>query len=230
MIYFILILAAISIVFFVIGAKQKTVKESPTKTKEQIRNELEEWKKIRADLLNGNVIFFDTETTGTDMSGKDEILSLAIVDKEGNILFNELIKPSARQRWPKAQEINGITPAMVKDKKKIGEYQEQIQRIFDAADLVVGYNTEFDLSFIRNAGIQYAGRVADVMLDYAEINGEWDDKHAAYRWKKLNQCAAHYGYDWGQTAAHDALADTLATRYCFYKIVEQKGDYHTYKM
>ena len=164
------------------------------------------------------------------MSGKDEILSLAIVDKEGKVLFNELIKPTSRQRWPKAQEINGISPAMVKDKKKIGEYQEQIQRIFDAADLVVGYNTEFDLSFIRNAGIRYSGRVADVMLDFAEINGDWDDYHEDYRWQKLSKCAEYYGYDWGKTAAHDALADTLATRFCFYRIVETRGDFHTYKM
>ena len=39
------------------------------------------------------VIVLDTETTGLKPYGNDEILSLTIIDLEGTVLFNELVKP-----------------------------------------------------------------------------------------------------------------------------------------
>lgn len=178
--------------------------------------------------LPEKIIFFDTETTGITVS--DEILSLAIVDQDGNTLFNELIRPSRKKKWPEAARVNHITPDMVKNRPTFRFFREQIQRIFDQADLVVGYNTDFDLGFVRNKGIRYSGPVVDVMEEFAPIYGEWSDYFESYKWQKLTTCARYYGYDWGDSAAHDALADTLATRFCFYRIVETQGNLHTYKM
>ena len=54
------------------------------------------------------VIILDTETTGLKPQG-NEILSLSIINLEGTVLFDELVKPEKRKRWPKATEVNGIT-------------------------------------------------------------------------------------------------------------------------
>ena len=166
--------------------------------------------------LPEKIIFFDTETTGITVS--DEILSLAIVDQDGNTLFNELIRPSRKKKWPDAARVNHITPDAVKNRPTFRFFRKQVQEIFDAADLVVGYNVDFDLGFIRNKGIRYSGPVVDVMEEFAPIYGEWSDYFENYKWQKLTTCARYYGYDWGDSAAHDALADTLATRFCFYKV------------
>lgn len=47
----------------------------------------------------------------------DEILQLSVVRGDGEVLFSDYVKPEVKKRWPKAQEVNGITPAMVKDKR-----------------------------------------------------------------------------------------------------------------
>ena len=64
------------------------------------------------DAPREGVICFDTETTGLDAGGRDEILQLSIVDGTGAVLFSDYVRPEHRQRWPKAQEVNGITPDM----------------------------------------------------------------------------------------------------------------------
>ena len=58
---------------------------------------------------------FDTETTGFNAYGNDEILQIAIINGKGETLFKSYIKPDLRRTWTKAAERNGITPRMVKD-------------------------------------------------------------------------------------------------------------------
>lgn len=73
------------------------------------------------------IIVFDTETTGLNPYGNDEILQLAIIDGNGEELFNSYIKPDLRKTWAKAAEVNGITPRMVKDSPHFDEVEEQVQ-------------------------------------------------------------------------------------------------------
>ena len=166
-----------------------------------------------------SIICVDTETTGK-YSGRDEILQLAIIDGTGKILFNELIKPARRKRWPEAQEINGITPAMVKDKQPLLFYEHKLNAIFYSASVIVGYNLKFDLDFLKKGGIdgaynEYDSHLYyDVMEKFAPIYGQYDVYHGDFRWKKLKTCARYYKYQW-DGKPHDALADAKATLHCF---------------
>jgi DNA polymerase III epsilon subunit-like protein len=165
-----------------------------------------------------HVIVLDTETTGIGV-GDNEILSLSIIDLEGTVLFDELVKPEKRQRWPKAQEVHGITPAMVKDKKHLLDYKDRLHEIWDAAELVVGYNVEFDTNFIYASGLCLTHvEEFDVMREFAPIWGKWDNYHQDWRWAKLTQCAAHYGIK--DFDAHSSLGDTEATRQCFLALIK----------
>lgn len=167
------------------------------------------------------VIVIDTETTGLKPYDTDEILSLTVLDLDGNVLFDELVRPEHRKRWPKAQEVNGITWAMVKDKQPLTAYREQLQEIWRNASLVVGYNVEFDTSFIH-AGLPGLPRVVsfDVMREFASVHGKWDDYHEDYRWVKLTQCAKHYGIK--VSNAHSSLGDTEMTRLCYLALLNDE--------
>ena len=160
------------------------------------------------------VIVLDTETTGLDPD-ENEILSLSIVNLDGEVLFDELVKPERRKRWPKAAEINGITPAMVKDKKHLVEYGDQLRELWKNIDLVVGYKVDFDSDFLYSSGLCLSPYVQefDVMREFAPIWGKWNERTNNWRWAKLTQCAKHYGIE--DFDAHTSLADAEATRKCF---------------
>ena len=159
----------------------------------------------------GRIVVIDTETTGLDPS-KDEVLSLSIVTANGLPVFDSLIKPQTRKRWPKAQEINGISPADVKGCKTLVEYAEALAPYFDGTYLVVGYNVKFDLKMLSASGLNVSRcQSFDVMREYQKMFG--------YR-VKLVQCATNYGY--GVFSAHGSLEDARATAFCFGRLVNDE--------
>lgn len=160
------------------------------------------------------VIVLDTETTG--LLGSHEVIDLAIVDLNGNILFNARFRPVRHKFWPKASAVNGIYWDDVSDEYPFSVYRKIVQKIINAADKVIGYNISFDAHMLRNEGITIPGECVDIMEPFAEIYGEWNDYFQNYKWQKLTTCAHYYGYQWDEKKdAHGALADALATLYCY---------------
>ena len=51
------------------------------------------------------------------------------------------------------------------------------------------------------------------MAPFARIYGDYNEYWQNFTWQKLVTYADYYGYDWGSTKAHGALADALATLY-----------------
>ncbi|MGN1457297.1 MAG: exonuclease domain-containing protein [Acutalibacteraceae bacterium] len=168
-----------------------------------------------------NYIVLDTETTGLS-SDCDEILQLSIIDNNGNTLYNQYFKPQNCTEWEQAQAVNGISPEMVKDCPFIKDKLNEINSIISSVHKIIGYNTQYDLGFLQVAGVNIAEdtEIADVMRDFAEIYGEWNDYYGEYKWQKLTTCADYYGYDWGDDTAHDSLGDCRATLFC-YKAMKQ---------
>lgn len=78
---------------------------------------------------------------------------------------------------------------------------------------VVCYNAGFDLKFLEADGFTYPDEVSDVMLDFAEIYGEYDSRHHDYKWQKLVKCAEYYGCP--EFEAHNSLGDAQATAWCW---------------
>lgn len=172
------------------------------------------------------ILCFDTETTGLNWDDNDEILQIGIVRGDGEVLFSDYIKPSFRKRWPKAQEIHGITPTMVKDKLTLIERLPELNEIFSQAELLVGYNMEFDLHFLLWGGVQIPNNALefDVMKEYAPVAGDFDSYHLDFKYKKLGHCARHYGYKFN---AHDAADDAKATLHCFYEMLDDEKPHHS---
>ena len=65
----------------------------------------------------------------------------------------------------------------------------------------------------------FDGKRIDVMAPFARIYGDYNEYWQNFTWQKLVTYADYYGYDWGSTKAHGALADALATLYCYKKIL-----------
>ena len=168
----------------------------------------------------GKILVFDTETTG--FRSDDEVLTLAVVDGTGKTLVDGMYAPVRKSAWPEAEKINRISPAMVAHCAPIRAHQAELERLFNAADtLLVGYNIAFDIRLLAQSGIRITNpNRHDVMQAFSEFRKVPDARRGGYRWWKLTECADYYRYDWGTTEAHGALADTLATLYCYQKMNE----------
>lgn len=163
-----------------------------------------------------DVVVFDTETTGLDPYGGDEIVSIGICDGHGNKLFYSLVKPTRKRGWKEAEAIHGISPQDVKDAPKIKQIADEIRSHILGDKLVVGYNVEYDLMMLDAAGVIDGMPPArfDVMRQYAMVHGTSPARYGreGYQWSKLTECASYYGY---RFTAHNSLEDSVAAAHCY---------------
>jgi len=146
-------------------------------------------------------VILDSETTG--LGYRDEIIELAIIDLQGNTLFNCRFWPHCEVS-PGAQHIHGISNADLIDCPRWYQYAPEVFKILHGRPVLI-YNAEFDERLLRQTchahGFMPMPEIETdcVMLEYARYCGEWNYKYENFRWQKLT------GGD------HSALGDCLAT-------------------
>lgn len=164
-------------------------------------------------LLEGEFVIFDTETTGFALD--DQIIQIGIVDQDGNVLLDQLIKPTK----PIANtNHHGLTDELVAGAPSFSEVYPQIKAAL-AGKMVVAYNFEFDnrllcqeIARCELEPIQFKD-FGCAMEEYARYYGQWNPKHCNYKWQSLENALFHFGLkheDFG-TRAHDAGTDAKAT-------------------
>lgn len=161
------------------------------------------------------IVVIDTETTGLDKMN-DEPVSIAMIDGEGIIILDTLVKPLMKRSWEGAQRIHGISPEDVEDAPYMVELRPTIEKAIGEADLVVGYNLQFDLGMLNQA--VEPSKQFDVMREFAKVHGQVRDD-GSRKWSKLAECAAHYGYGF---QPHGALGDCKATLHCYNALMRDK--------
>jgi DNA polymerase-3 subunit epsilon len=92
-------------------------------------------------------IFFDLELTG--FYDRDEILSITIVNAEGELIMDTLVKPTHTKKWKRTEKIHGITPEMVEESPTLEELIPRIKEIFADADNLIAYGVSTDFSHIK---------------------------------------------------------------------------------
>lgn len=168
------------------------------------------------------VVVFDTETTGVNVR-EDEVLSIAICDAFGKVLFKSYVKPVRHLSWPEAQKVNGISPAMVSSAPTLAEIAPEIRKHLLGNRLVVGYHVSFDLNMLVGNGAleDWPAAVFDVMTEYARFHGTIPSRYGSgFKRSKLGVCADSYGYSF---AAHDAAEDAKATAWCYRALVNDES-------
>ena len=155
------------------------------------------------------ILVFDTETTGLNPP-TDKILQITILNGYGTVLFDSLIRPKHRKKWSSAEKINHISYDMVKDMPTFSSVRKEIQELFNKAQLVVGYNVNFDIKFIEAEGIVVPGKIFDVMTAFASYRCSVDKTF--YRRCKLKECAEYFGHTY---TPHKSSEDAFVTLECF---------------
>ncbi|MDJ0732051.1 MAG: 3'-5' exonuclease [Crocosphaera sp.] len=156
-----------------------------------------------------NWLILDTETTGLSDA---EIVEIGIINLDGEILLNSLVKPSISIP-DDATMIHGITNEMVANSPTFPEIYHQIQSI--TKDKTVGiYNADFDISILnycyQKHNLQRLEFDYDcIMFLYARYYGEYSDYHGNFKWQPLN-------------GGHRAIDDCLATLKLIKKMADSK--------
>lgn len=176
-----------------------------------------------------DLVVIDFETTGIKSPLEalqkgvkyDEVLSVSIIDQDGNTLLHTLCKPKFRKTWTSAQEVHGISPAMVKDKQPFEDIFPKVKEILLKSKLVIAYNIEFECEFLFGYDVlcDFIGgvKLREVMVWGADPMFLYSGYIGNEKWQKLTTAARHFKYKF---EAHDSLEDVKATLYCYKKIIE----------
>jgi len=165
-------------------------------------------------------VVFDTETTGLDPSGGDEIISIAGVRiVNGRILsgeiFDQYVYPG-RTIPPATTKIHHITDAMVANAPRIDVVLPKFQSFVSDA-VLVAHNAAFDMKFLSlkedNTGIKFINPVLDTVLLAAHLQGQ----NASLT---LDALAEQFGIEIPPDMRHTALGDTMATAEVFLRLVD----------
>ena len=97
-----------------------------------------------SNLLRGAVIL-DTETTGLD--DEAQIIQLAIIDMQGNTLFDSLLRPSC-EISAGAASVHQITADKLIDAPTIVDVIDDVKKII-FRNRVITYNADFDSRMLR---------------------------------------------------------------------------------
>jgi len=163
--------------------------------------------------LQAGPSYLDTETTG--LGPQDEIIEVCLLDAEGSVLLERLVRPK-RPIPPDAVALHGITDAMVETAPTWAEVWPLLRDLLNARTVAV-YNADFDARLLRQTQTLHGlAEVVDtsgffcLMHLYAQFRGEWDSSRRSFRWQSLETARRQVGLDLPN--AHRARDDALLAR------------------
>jgi len=172
------------------------------------------------ELKGTTYVVFDTETTGFNAAGGDQMIEIGAVKIcDGNIIdrFDELIDPK-RPIPEKITELTCITDEMVKGK----DDEETVTKRFLSwvGDLpMVAHNAKFDISFIEMAMKKYnLGEFKNTVIDTLELSRTLDQGFARHG---LSALVKRYNVPWEEDAHHRADYDAEGTALVFNKMLQK---------
>lgn len=158
------------------------------------------------------VLFFDLELTG--VYDHDEILSITIVDGNGELIMDTLVKPAHTHSWRRTEKIHGITPDMVVDAPGMDALAPRVREIFDAADHIIAYGVSTDYSHIKYIYETEKERKAlhdKVRCCANEFVRYIHERRPDLIHASLTDAMACFEIEW-EGVAHSSIADTLGCR------------------
>ena len=172
------------------------------------------------NLMDSTYVVFDTETTGFNAGGKDQMIEIGAVKiKDGTIIdrFDELIDPK-RHIPDKITELTCITDDMVKGKD---DEKTVTKRFLEwAGDCpMVAHNAKFDISFIEMSMKKYnLGEFKNTVIDTLELSRIIDQGYARH---SLSALVKRYNIPFDEEAHHRADYDAEGTALVFHKMIEK---------
>ena len=177
-----------------------------------------------AALVQQQPIYLDTETTG--LSPTDEVIEICLLNHDGSVLVESLVKPVGRVSSD-ALRIHQISDAMLNDAPGWKTVWPLVQQALQGRQVAI-YNANFDMRIMQQSHQQHGlvWRKQDcasmcIMQMYAEFFGQPGRASGTFAWQSLDkavkQCKLRL-----TDSRHRAQADALAARSVLLHMAEQK--------
>ena len=167
-----------------------------------------------------NLIFLDTETTGTDMEARLCQVAYKFQGKEVEELFLPPVPITID-----SMAISHITNKMVAGKKPFinSSMYEDLKKILDdPKNILVAHNVSFDAEMLKREGLKI-GQTIDTL----KVASYWDKEGKANKYS-LQYLRYFFDLEVGEVTAHQALSDVLVLEklfdYLFEKMKNELGD------
>lgn len=196
------------------------------------------------EMLQGSILFFDTETTGkplnykapvTDLYNWPRLVQLAwiMADKDGNVLKKKsvIIKPEGFSIPADSVAVHGITTERaLREGLSLNDVLEEFATDLSLAEHIVGHNIDFD-QHIVGAELCRIGMNFNTLMDKpCTCTMKTSTKYCAipnpntyfggYKWPSLQELYQKL-FNRSFEDAHDALADITATKECYFELKHQ---------
>lgn len=177
---------------------------------------------LAKEIISKEPVFLDTETTGLGVN--DEIIEVAVIDFNGEVLIDSLIRPSIS--IPReASKIHEISDMLVAEAPTLDILWRSIRTILKNRVVAI-YNSEFDMRILKQSAekhnipwnLQFASEFC-IMKLYADYYGDWNDFHNSYTWQSLEDASKQCGIDLPNT--HRAKDDALLAREVLFHIADK---------
>lgn len=195
------------------------IAERPTVYDFDLLNRVPDDTKSGKRLRDLTYVVFDTEATGLDPKGGDEIVQIAAVRLlngkrvDGEVL-NQLVDPE-RGIPAASTKVHGISEAMVTGAPTIDTVGPRFHRFCEHA-VLVAHNAPFDMAFFHKhaerIGVQFDNPVFDTVLLSAILFGQ-GETHT------LDALADRFGVVIPEADRHTAYGDTIATADVFQRMI-----------
>jgi DNA polymerase-3 subunit epsilon len=168
-------------------------------------------------------IYLDTETTG--LRDVDEILEISILDHDGSVLFDSLVRPT--RRIPSdAIAIHGITDDMVQDAPRWIDVWPEVEAVLRGREIAI-YNADFDIRMFHQShrihqvsGMSLASDYFCIMKLYAQFYGVWNHSRRSFQWQSLENAGRQCGIPLPNT--HRAKDDAALARAVLHHIASSQ--------
>ncbi|NTU63010.1 MAG: 3'-5' exonuclease [Chloroflexi bacterium] len=172
--------------------------------------------------LNKKPVYLDTETTG--LKDHDQIVEICLLDHDGSIAFESLVKPTVNIPLD-ATRVHHITDALVSAAPAWPEIWPQVETLLAERRIAI-YNAEYDLRLLKQShrvhGLVWSTPLSYfcIMKLYAQFRGDWNSRAGNYRWHSLDDARWQCGLNLPN--AHRAHADTLLARAVLHHVAAQR--------
>jgi DNA polymerase-3 subunit epsilon len=152
----------------------------------------------------------DTETTG--LEANDEVIQVGLIDLDGNVLLNTLVRPTVPVA-PEARSVHGITDQALADAPFFSDLHDTIAELLRNQS-VLAYNADFDRRLLEQTCATYELAPFEVsewdcvMERYAGFWGECS-KAGHFKPQSLSTACTQQGID--VDGHHEAVKDCQLT-------------------